>query len=42
VTFQTGLAWGVTEDLQLDLRMARRLTDVGPDLLVGAGLAARF
>jgi hypothetical protein len=35
-------AWGVTEDFQLDARAARRLTDEGPDLLVGLGLAARF
>jgi hypothetical protein len=42
LTLQTGLAWGVTENLQLDARVARRLTDAGPDLLAGAGLAGRF
>jgi hypothetical protein len=42
VTFQTGLTWGITDDLQIDARVARRLTNEGPDLLAGAGLAARF
>jgi hypothetical protein len=42
VTLQTGLTWGVAQDLQLDTRVARRLTEDGPNLLAGAGLAVRF
>jgi hypothetical protein len=41
-TFQTGLVYLVSPDLQLDLRAARRLTDEGVDLLFGAGLSWRL
>lgn len=42
LTAQTGLTWSVSENLQLDLRLARRLTDEGPDRLAGVGLAYRM
>ena len=41
-TFQAGFTHLINKDLQLDLRAARRLTDEGPDLLVGIGASARF
>jgi hypothetical protein len=40
--FQTGLTHLVNPDFQLDVRAARRLTDEGPDLLVGIGAAWRY
>jgi hypothetical protein len=42
LTFQTGVTHLVSDDLQLDLRAARRLTDSGPDILLGAGLSMRW
>jgi hypothetical protein len=41
VTFQTGVAYLLSPDLQLDARAARRLTDEGPDLLLGVGVSWR-
>ena len=41
-TFQTGLVYLVNPDLQLDARVARRLTGRGVDFLVGAGLSWRL
>jgi hypothetical protein len=32
----------MNNDLQLDLRVARRLSDSGPDLLLGAGVSWRL
>ena len=42
LTFQAGAVYLVSPNLQLDLRGARRLTEDGPDLLIGAGLSLRF
>ena len=42
VTFQTGIVYLMNNDLQLDLRVARRLSDSGPDLLLGAGVSWRL
>jgi hypothetical protein len=42
LTFQTGLVHLLSDDLQLDLRLARRLSDDGPDLLIGAGVSWRW
>lgn len=41
-TFQTGLTYLVNPDFQLDIRLARRLSSEGPDLLIGLGASARF
>jgi hypothetical protein len=41
-TFQTGLTYLFSPDLQADVRVARRLTDRGVDFLVGAGLSLRL
>jgi hypothetical protein len=41
-TFQTGLTYLFSPDLQADIRVARRLTDRGPDFLVGVGLSWRL
>jgi hypothetical protein len=41
-TFQTGAAYLFSPDLQIDLRIGRRLTDRGVDLLVGAGVSWRL
>lgn len=41
-TFQTGAVYLLSPDLQLDLRAARRLTESGPDVLVGAGISLRL
>ena len=41
-TLQIGTTYLVNTDFQLDLRAARRLTDDGPDLLVGVGLSWRL
>ena len=41
-TFQTGIVYLINPDLQLDGRVARRLTDRGVDFLVGAGLSWRL
>ena len=41
-TLQTGLVYLVNPDFQLDVRAARRLTDRGVDILVGAGLSWRL
>ncbi len=38
-TFQAGVVYLLSPDLQLDLRAARRLTDRGVDLLVGVGVS---
>jgi len=42
VTFQTGVVYLLSPDLQLDVRAARRLTGQGLDLLLGAGMSWRF
>jgi hypothetical protein len=42
LTFQTGATYLLSDDLQLDLRAARRLSDSGPDLLLGAGVSMRW
>jgi hypothetical protein len=41
-TFQTGLTYLVNPDFQLDVRLARRLSSEGPDLVIGLGASARF
>jgi len=41
-TFQAGVVYLLSPDLQLDFRAARRLTDRGADLLVGAGVSWRL
>jgi hypothetical protein len=41
-TLQTGLTYLFSPNLQADVRIARRLTDQGPDLLIGAGLSWRL
>jgi hypothetical protein len=41
-TFQTGLVYLFSPDLQADMRVARRLTDQGVDILIGAGLSWRL
>jgi len=41
-TFQTGLTYLVNPDFQLDVRLARRLSSEGPDLLIGLGASVRF
>jgi hypothetical protein len=41
-TFQTGLVYLFSPDLQSDVRVARRLTDRGVDFVVGAGLYWRL
>jgi hypothetical protein len=41
-TFQTGLTRLLSPDLQLDARIARGLTDDGPDFLVGIGASWRL
>ena len=41
-TFQTGMVYLISPDLQLDARVARRLTDRGVDFLVGAGVSWRL
>jgi hypothetical protein len=40
--FQTGVTHQLSPNFQLDVRVARRLTDDGPDLLVGAGVSWRY
>ncbi len=40
-TFQTGVVYLLSPDLQIDFRLGRRLTDRGADLLVGAGVSWR-
>jgi hypothetical protein len=40
-TFQTGVTHLLNSDLQLDARVARRLTDAGPDFLIGFGVSWR-
>lgn len=42
LSFQTGLAYLLNPNLQLDLRAARRLTSAGPDVLLGGGIAWRL
>jgi hypothetical protein len=42
VTFQTGLVYLFSPDLQADVRAARRLTDRGVDFLVGTGISWRL
>jgi hypothetical protein len=42
VTFQTGATHLLSPDLQLDARIARRLTDDGPDFLIGIGASWRL
>jgi hypothetical protein len=41
-TFQTGLVYLFSPDLQADARIARRLTDQGVDFLVGMGISWRL
>ena len=41
-TFQTGLVYLFSPDLQADVRAARRLTDRGVDFLFGAGISWRL
>jgi hypothetical protein len=41
-TFQTGVVYLFSPDLQADVRAARRLTDRGVDFLVGAGISWRL
>jgi len=41
-SFQTGLVYLFSPDLQADVRVARRLTDRGVDFLVGAGISWRL
>jgi hypothetical protein len=41
-TFQTGLVYLFNNDLQADVRVARRLTDRGVDCLAGAGISWRL
>lgn len=42
LTVQTGAVYLLSPDLQLDVRAARRLSDHGVDLLVGAGISWRI
>jgi hypothetical protein len=42
MAFQTGVTHRLNPNLQLDARVARRLTDDGPDLLIGAGASWRY
>jgi len=42
LTFQTGVVYLLSPDLQLDVRAARRLTGQGLDLLLGAGVSWRL
>jgi hypothetical protein len=42
LTFETGVTHLLGPNFQLDVRAARRLTDDGPDLLVGAGASWRY
>lgn len=42
VTFQTGAVYLFSDDLQIDFRAGRRLTDRGVDLLLGAGVSWRL
>ena len=42
VTFQFGLTYLFSSDLQADVRAARRLTDHGVDFLIGAGISWRL
>jgi hypothetical protein len=42
LTFQTGVVYLLSSDLQLDVRAARRLTGQGFDLLMGAGMSWRL
>jgi len=42
VTLDAGIAWLVTESLQLDISAWRALTSEAPDLQWGVGLSARF
>jgi hypothetical protein len=41
-TFQTGVVYLLSPDLQIDFRLGRRLTDHGTDLLLGAGVSWRL
>jgi hypothetical protein len=42
LTFQAGAVYLLSPDLQLDLRLARRLSDSGPDFLIGTGVSWRL
>jgi len=42
VALQAGLTRQIGPDFQLDVRIARRLTSEGPDLLAGVGAGVRF
>lgn len=42
LVFQTGVTHLLSPDLQLDARVARRLTDAGPDFLLGIGASWRY
>jgi len=42
VALQTGVTYLIDPDVQLDARLAKGLTDAGPDLLLGFGATWRF
>jgi hypothetical protein len=42
LTFQTGVVYLLSPDLQLDLRAARRLSGDGVDILLGGGISWRI
>jgi hypothetical protein len=42
VVFQTGITYLADPNVQLDARIARGLSDVGPEILVGVGASWRF
>jgi len=42
LALQAGIVYLLSNDLQLDARVARRLTSEGPDVLLGAGVSWRY
>ncbi len=42
LVFQTGVVYLINSNLQIDGRVGRRLTEAGPDLLVGIGASWRY
>ncbi|MES1163066.1 MAG: transporter, partial [Rhizobacter sp.] len=42
VTFDTGVAYLVTESIQVDISLARGLTSFSPDIQCGVGVSIRF
>jgi len=42
VVFQTGVTYLINSNLQLDARLGRRLSDAGPDFLLGIGASWRY